>query len=76
MSERSFFWRTSEMSAALNGPWKYVEDGKQEYLFNLAIDDHEQSNFREQNPSRFTRLRDEFKKWDSTVFPRPPARQR
>ncbi len=76
VSERSFFWRTSEMSAALNGPWKYVEDGKQEYLFNLAIDDHEQSNFREQNPSMFTRLRDEFKKWDSTVLPRPPVRRR
>ena len=74
--ERSFFWRTSEMSAALNGPWKYVEDGKQEYLFNLAIDEHEQSNFREQNPSMFTRLRDEFKRWDSTVLPRPPVRRR
>lgn len=76
VSERSFFWRTSEMSAALNGPWKYVDDGKQEYLFNLAIDEREQRDFREQNPSRFTRLRDEFKKWDSTVLPRPPVRRR
>ena len=76
VAERSFFWRTSEMSAALNGPWKYVDDGKQEYLFNLAIDEHEQSNFREQNPSMFTRLRDDFKKWDSTVLPRSPVRRR
>jgi arylsulfatase A-like enzyme len=74
--ERSFFWRTSEMSAALNGPWKYVNDSTQEYLFNLSIDEREQGNFREQNPSMFTRLRDEFKKWDSTVLPRPPARRR
>ena len=74
--ERSFFWRTSEMSAALNGPWKYVNDGAQEYLFNLAIDEREQGNFREQNASMFTRLRDEFKKWDSTVLPRPPVRRR
>jgi arylsulfatase A-like enzyme len=74
--ERNFFWRTSEMSAALNGPWKYVDDGKQEYLFNLSIDEREQGNFREQNPSMFNRLRDEFKKWDSTVLPRPPVRRR
>jgi len=74
--ERSFFWRTSEMSAALNGPWKYVNDGTQEYLFNLSVDEREQGNFREQNPSMFTRLRDEFKKWDSMVLPRPPARRR
>jgi arylsulfatase A-like enzyme len=74
--ERSFFWRTSEMSAALNGPWKYVNDGTQEYLFNLSIDEREQQNFREQNQRMFTRLRDEFRKWDSTVLPRPPARRR
>ena len=74
--ERSFFWRTSEMSAALNGPWKYVSDGTQEYLFNLSIDEREQANLREQNPRMFNRLRDEFRKWDSTVLPRPPARRR
>ena len=74
--ERTFFWRTSEMSAALKGPWKYVHDGVNEYLFNLSIDEHEQGNFREQNPSMFTQLRDEFKKWDSTVLPRPPVRRR
>jgi arylsulfatase A-like enzyme len=74
--ERSFFWRTSEMSAALNGSWKYVNDGTQEYLFDLAIDEREQANFREQNPSMFNQLRDEFKKWDSTVLPRPPVRRR
>lgn len=74
--ERTFFWRTSEMSAALKGPWKYLNDGAREYLFNLSIDQREQSDFREQNPSMFTRLRDEFKKWDSTVLPRPPARKR
>jgi arylsulfatase A-like enzyme len=74
--ERTFFWRTSEMSAVLNGPWKYVNDGAREYLFDLSIDEHEQGDFREQNPGTFTRLRDEFKKWDATVLPRPPVRKR
>jgi arylsulfatase A-like enzyme len=74
--ERNFFWRTSEMSAALSGSWKYVDDGTQEYLFNLSVDEREQGNFREQNPAMFSLLRHEFKKWDSTVLPRPPARRR
>ncbi len=74
--ERTFFWRTSIQDAALQGHWKYLKDGSQEYLFDLSVDQREQANFREQNPTMFTQLRDEFKKWNSTVLPRPPARQR
>ena len=74
--ERKFFWRTSEMSAAKIGPWKYVNDGAKEYLFNLSFDEREQGDFREQNPNMFSQLRDEFKKWDSTVLTRPPVRRR
>jgi arylsulfatase A-like enzyme len=74
--ERTFFWRTSEQDAALKGYWKYLNDGKQEYLFDLSVDAREQANFRELNPTMFTQLRDGFKKWNSTVLPRPPARQR
>jgi hypothetical protein len=68
--------RGSEMSAALSGVWKYVNDGTREYLFNLSFDEREQKNFSEENPEMFARLRDEFKKWDATVLPRPPARRR
>ncbi|HEX3282827.1 MAG TPA: sulfatase-like hydrolase/transferase [Pyrinomonadaceae bacterium] len=74
--ERTLFWRTSIQDAVLKGRWKYVRDGKQEYLFDLAVDEREQANYREQNPMMFTGLRDEFRKWESTVLPRPPARQR
>jgi arylsulfatase A-like enzyme len=74
--ERTFFWRTSIQDAALQGHWKYLKDGAEEYLFDLSVDARERANFRELNPKMFTRLRDEFKKWDSTVLPRPPARQR
>lgn len=74
--ERRFFWRTSGQDAALQGDWKYLNDGTQEYLFNLSVDAREQANFRELNPTMFAQLRDEFKKWNSTVLPRPPARVR
>lgn len=74
--DRTFFWRNSNQDAALKGPWKYLNDGSSEYLFNLSIDQREQANFRDQNPSVFDQLRTEFKTWESTVLPRPPARTR
>jgi arylsulfatase A-like enzyme len=75
-SPRLLFWRTSLQDAALQGRWKYVRDGEQEYLFDLLVDEREQANFREQNPGVFTQLRDAFKKWDASVLPRPAPRRR
>lgn len=74
--ERTFFWRNSNQDAVVKGRWKYLNDGESEYLFDLASDEREQADFRELNPAMFTRLRDEFKEWNSTVLPRPPARVR
>jgi arylsulfatase A-like enzyme len=73
-SGRTFFWRNSNQDAALKGRWKYLNDGSREYLFNLSIDQREQANFRDENPAMFNQLRSEFKNWESTVLPRPPAR--
>ena len=53
-----------------------MRDGEQEYLFDLSVDEREQANFRDMDPPTFTKLRDEFKKWEATVLPRPPARRR
>jgi len=75
-SERTFFWRNSNQSAVLSGHWKYLNDGTNEYLFDLSIDQRERANFREHNPNMFTKLKNEFKTWESTVLPRPPARIR
>jgi arylsulfatase A-like enzyme len=74
--ERTLFWRTSIQDAVLKGRWKYVRDGKNEYLFDLSIDEREQANYRELNPTMFQQLQNEFKRWDATVLPRPPARVR
>jgi arylsulfatase A-like enzyme len=75
-SDRTFFWRNSNQDAALKGPWKYLNDGAREYLFNLSIDQREQANFRDQSPAMFDQLRSAFKNWEATVLPRPPARPR
>ena len=74
--DRTFFWRTSIQDAMLNGRWKYLKDGPRESLFDLSIDEHERADFREQNPEMFTRLKNQFKNWDSTVLPRPAPRVR
>ncbi len=76
ISTRPFFWRNSNQSALLKGHWKYLHDGTNEYLFNLSVDQRERANFREQNPAMFEELKKDFKEWESTVLPRPPARVR
>ena len=76
LETRNLFWRTKDHLAALKGRWKYLNDGNKEYLFDLSIDEREQADFRTQNEAMFAQLRDEFKKWESTVLPRPPARRR
>jgi arylsulfatase A-like enzyme len=68
---RSFFWRNNNQDAAVRGPWKYLNDGTREYLFNLSIDEREQADFREKNPEVFNQLKLAFKDWDATVLPRP-----
>jgi arylsulfatase A-like enzyme len=73
-SDRTFFWRNSNQDAVRRGRWKYLNDGTREYLFDLSIDQREQADFREQNPAMFNQLQSEFKKWQSQVLPRPPAR--
>jgi hypothetical protein len=70
------FWRTSIQDAALYGRWKYVRDGEQEYLFDLTVDQREQANYREANPAMFRQLKEEFRKWDASVLPRPAPRRR
>ena len=72
--ERTFFWRNSNQDAVRHGRWKYLNDGTREHLFDLATDQREQAEFREQNPVMFNQLRDAFQKWQSQVLPRPPAR--
>jgi arylsulfatase A-like enzyme len=76
LTQRTLFLRTSIQDAVVKGRWKFVRDGSEEYLFDLSVDAREQANFRELNPTMFAQLRDEFKQWNSTVLPRPPARPR
>ena len=74
--DRTFFWRNSNQDAVRKGRWKYLNDGTRESLFDLSLDERERADFREQNPEMFSRLKNQFKNWESTVLPRPAPRVR
>jgi len=70
--ERPFFWRTKRQGAMRHGKWKYIREGKNEFLFDLSVDEHEQAEFTMALPSKLEQLRAEFNKWESemTSYPR------
>lgn len=63
--DRRFFWRTYRQGATRQGNWKYVREGKNESLYDLSADEHEQADFKEANKPVLDRLRDSFDKWES-----------
>jgi arylsulfatase A-like enzyme len=69
--DRTFFWRTYAQGAVRSGKWKYVREGKNEFLFDLSVDEHEQANYKDKEPQIFARLRGEFNKWESGVLAYP-----
>ncbi|HEX6717984.1 MAG TPA: hypothetical protein VF088_12775, partial [Pyrinomonadaceae bacterium] len=73
---RTLFWRNSNQSAALKDRWKYLNDGTQQYLFDLAVDERERADFSKKNPAMFEQLKTEYQRWESTVLPRPAPRER
>lgn len=69
--DRTFFWRTKRQGAMRSGKWKYIREGKNEFLFDLSVDEREQADFKGTEKATLERLRSEFAKWESTVQPYP-----
>lgn len=70
--ERTLFWRHDVQSAARSGRWKYMHDGTNEYLFDLASDESEQADFRRSHAAEFERLKAAHAAWDKGLLPRRP----
>jgi arylsulfatase A-like enzyme len=77
---RSLYWRyranrpgsSQPLQAAVrSGDWKYLKQGEQEYLFNLATDEGEQTNLKGDYPGVLEQLRTKFQQWDAQVLPYP-----
>ena len=65
--DRTFFWRTARQGAMRSGQWKYLREGKNEFLFDLSTDEREQSDFTMSRPELLDRLRKEFAQWEMSV---------
>ena len=68
--DRTLFWRIGSQDAVRQGDWKYFNDGKRRFLFNLSIDEHEEADFSGKNPDVLARLAAEFDKWNQQMLPR------
>jgi len=69
--ERTLFWRFGPQSAARVGSWKYLNDGANEYLFDLSRDEREQANFRQSHAAQFDELKAAYSAWNQQMLPRP-----
>jgi arylsulfatase A-like enzyme len=70
---RQLYWRylAAEQRALREGDWKYLKLGKQEWLFNLAEDEHERANLAAKHPERFAAMKQAWS-WNATMLPYPP----
>lgn len=68
--DRTLFWRVGDEDAARSGNWKYRRVGNKTYLFDLAVDEHEQADFKARRPEIFQKLKTAFETWDKQMLPR------
>ncbi|HXG68162.1 MAG TPA: sulfatase-like hydrolase/transferase [Blastocatellia bacterium] len=72
--ERPLFWRYGNQDAIRRGRWKYYRRAERECLFDLAVDQREQADFKESNPELLRQLKSDFQKWEAQMLPRPARR--
>jgi len=70
-SDRTFYWRTVRQGAMRSGKWKYIREGKNESLFDLSVDEHEQADFKDAEPRTLELLRGKFSNWESGMLAYP-----
>ncbi len=66
----SLFWRFWNQSAVRAGKWKYLKGGEdREYLFDLSLDEHEQTNLLVQHPGIAAKLSSKLEIWSKEMLP-------
>jgi arylsulfatase A-like enzyme len=71
IADRTFFWRTRRQGAMRSGKWKYIREGKSEFLHDLKVDEREQANFADEQPLKLAELRKRFNNWESQMMVYP-----
>jgi arylsulfatase A-like enzyme len=68
---RTFYWRVTQRSkqkAMRDGNWKWIQDDKGEYLFDLAKDPGEKNDLKAIEPTIFNALKKKYEDWENTVL--------
>lgn len=71
IAERTIYWRAfqrNKQKAIRDGNWKYLQDEKGEYLFNLVADQGEKNDVKAKEETIFNRLKKKYAKWEKTVL--------
>jgi arylsulfatase A-like enzyme len=73
VSERDLYWRykANGQAAVRRGQWKYLRINGAEYLFDVVADPQERANLQTHHPERFTALKADWERWNSTMLPYP-----
>jgi arylsulfatase A-like enzyme len=69
--ERTIYWRAFQREkhkAVRRGAWKYLQDEKGEYLFNLISDQAEKNDLKTKQPAIFNQLKTAYADWEKTVL--------
>jgi arylsulfatase A-like enzyme len=69
--DRTLYWRATQrvqQKAMRMGDWKYLQDEKGEYLFNLANDEGEKKDRKAELPDVFRQLKKMYTAWEKTVL--------
>jgi arylsulfatase A-like enzyme len=76
--DRELYWRTFQIhentkhKAMRMGNWKYLQDEKGEYLFNLSLDPQEKNDLKAKEDKKFKTMKLKFTNWEKTVLPPVP----
>jgi arylsulfatase A-like enzyme len=69
--QRELYWRVFQrknQKAVRSGDWKFIQDEKGEYLFNIATDPGEKNNLKDTNKLVFDKLKQLMADWEKTVL--------
>jgi arylsulfatase A-like enzyme len=69
--DRELFWRTRTRAAARIGRWKYLQQGDEEFLYDLGVDPGEKTDLKTRDAARFAELKQRYAAWAAQMLPRP-----
>lgn len=74
LPDRTLFWRFAnhDQKAARRGPHKYLQIGRNAFLFDVVADPMERANLKHRRADAFTKLAQEWSDWNENMLPPDP----